>query len=130
MTDIEVSTELLSGLVVLFRKPRGVLVHPGRHCVVVVSRRRHHREIAVFLVSAFRFDCSSHELLGRQVTWTRQIIAKLLTGKITFTPMIDKRSGAPSFKVQIPLTLQPLFEGVICPKGLASPTGFDPVSWP
>jgi hypothetical protein len=71
-----------------------------------------------------------HELLSGQMAWTRQILAKLLTGKITMSPIIDKRSGSPAFRVQIPFTLQPLFEGLICPKGVASPAGFEPAFWP
>jgi hypothetical protein len=45
-------------------------------------------------------------LLGGQIAWTRQILAKLLDGRITMRPIIGKRSGSPAFRVQIPLTLR------------------------
>lgn len=72
-------------------------------------------------------------LLAGNVAWTRQLLAKLLRGKIVLTPVIEKGSGAPAFKVQIPFTLRPLFEGILaspCPTRGTSPTGFEPVFWP
>lgn len=53
-------------------------------------------------------------------------------GKVTFSPFIDKRTGAPSFKVQIPLFAAPLWSGILpaavqnSPKDMASQV---PPSW-
>ena len=71
------------------------------------------------------------EMLNQgQLTWTRQILAKLLDGrKIVLTPIIERKRGAPPFKVEMPFTPGPLM-GTTCPKGVASPTGFEPVFWP
>jgi hypothetical protein len=64
-------------------------------------------------------------LLRQETLWSRQIITKLLDGKITFTPTTDK-SGNPAYEMQAKLALGRFFSGILCPKGGTSPAGFEP----
>jgi hypothetical protein len=68
-------------------------------------------------------------LLRQETLWSRQIITKLLDGKITFTPTTDK-SGNPAYEMPAKLSFGRFFSGILCPKGGTSPTGFEPVFWP
>jgi site-specific DNA recombinase len=52
----------------------------------------------------------------------RPIIAKLLTGRVTFRPLERRR-----WQLRGKGTLAGLFERVVFPAGMASPTGFEPV---
>ena len=63
-------------------------------------------------------------LLGRQVQITRQILGKLLTGRIELHPV---ENGA-RCEVPVPLTLGGLLTGSICPQRMACLTGIEPVS--
>ena len=59
-------------------------------------------------------------LLGRQVSWTRQMVQKLLIGKIVFTPTLDDPSGERCYQMTARFSLGRFFSGIICPKGVAS----------
>jgi len=71
------------------------------------------------------------EILGRQVPVARQIVTKLLDGRITFTP--EERDGHRGFRFTATGTVEKLVEGVVPGsfRAGASPTGFEPVerSW-
>jgi hypothetical protein len=56
-------------------------------------------------------------LLGRQTAFTRQMLRKLLVGRVTLTP-----EGRQTTITGVG-TLEKLFGGVLVPKGVASPTG-------
>lgn len=67
-----------------------------------------------------------HDVLGRQVVVARQIVRKLIDGKITFTP--EERDGRKGFRFKAIGTLTPFLEGVIPGAAarlqvMASPTG-------
>jgi hypothetical protein len=62
-------------------------------------------------------------LLGRNVAWSRQLLTKLLKGRIMFTPTADE-DGRPAYDVETTFTLGRFFSGILCPKGMASPAGF------
>jgi site-specific DNA recombinase len=65
------------------------------------------------------------QLLGQEISWTRQIIQKLLVEKIICRPVIH--NGEDCYELTARFHLGRFFEGIICPRGLASPTGFEPV---
>ena len=60
-------------------------------------------------------------LLGQQPVHARTILAKLVVGRVTFTP----RSEPKQWELRGRGTIAGLFEAVF-PLGMASPTGFDP----
>ena len=62
-------------------------------------------------------------LLGQQPVHARTILAKLVVGRVTFTP----RSQPKQWELRGRGTIAGLFEAVF-PLGMASPTGFEPVS--
>ena len=62
-------------------------------------------------------------LLRRHVPQARQILRKLLVDRVVFTPRTDH------YEFVGPWTLGKLVSGVVdLPQGVASPTGFEPVS--
>ena len=64
-------------------------------------------------------------LLRRHVPQARQILRKLLVDRVVFTPRTDH------YEFVGPWTLGKLVSGVVdLPQGMASPTGFEPVSQP
>ena len=65
------------------------------------------------------------QLLGRETAWTRQILQKLLVDKIVCRPVVHE--GEEAYEITARFHLGRFFEGIICPSGLASPTGFEPV---
>ena len=70
-------------------------------------------------------------VLGRQVGQARQIVAKLLADRLTFTP--ENQNGRLGFRFQATGTVAKLVAGVIPDEvstlqTVASPTGFEPVS--
>jgi hypothetical protein len=73
-------------------------------------------------------------VLGRQVGLARQIMTKLLAGRVTFEP--EDRHGLPGFRFRAVGTLAKLVTGLVpgewigSLRVLASPTGFEPVFWP
>jgi len=56
-------------------------------------------------------------LLRSHVPQARQMVRKLLAGRITFTPQPETRRYA----FRIPATLSRFFNGLVCPQGVASP---------
>ena len=60
-------------------------------------------------------------LLGRHVAQARQMLRKLIVGRLVVTP--DGRYA----EVTGTGTLGKFFSGIMCPKGMASPRGFEPV---
>ena len=60
-------------------------------------------------------------LLGRHIGQARQILRKLLVGRLVVTPEGDHA------EVTGTGSLGPFLSGVLLPKGMASPTGFEPV---
>ena len=66
-----------------------------------------------------------HGLLGRHVAQARQILRKLLVGRLVVTP--DATRDGRYAEVAGTGTLGKFLSGVILPKGMASPTGFEPV---
>jgi hypothetical protein len=64
-------------------------------------------------------------LLRKETLWSRQIITKLLDGKITLTPTRDE-SGKPAYEMPAKLSLGGFFSGILCRSGVASPTGVVP----
>ena len=60
-------------------------------------------------------------LLERQASYGRQVLRKILIGRLTVTPEAD---GA---HLTGTATWGKLFSGLLLPKGMASPTGFEPV---
>ena len=58
----------------------------------------------------------------------RRVLETMLDGRIVFTPAKNAH-GFDAYHVRVPLALDRLFEGEL-PMDLASPTGFEPVSWP
>ena len=66
-----------------------------------------------------------HGLASRQVTHARQILKKLLIGRIRFDPKTD---GAQRFyEFSGKATIEKVIAGSVCTKALVSPTGFEPV---
>lgn len=65
-------------------------------------------------------------LLQRNVAEARPIVELLLAERISVTPAID-RGDVTGYDVLIPLTSGAILAGIDCPKGMASPTGFEPV---
>jgi hypothetical protein len=53
-------------------------------------------------------------LLRKETLWSRQIITKLLDGKITLTPTHDE-SGTSAYEMQAKLSLGGLFSGILYP---------------
>jgi hypothetical protein len=72
-------------------------------------------------------------LLGERTVVARQIVTKLLDGKIVLTP-ITIEDGTAAYELKANFTLGRFFSGILaptgCPRGMASPTGFEPVFWP
>lgn len=65
-------------------------------------------------------------LLRKHAPIARQMVRKLVEERIVFTP--DREGRRYTF---LPTgTLANFFSGIVCPQGLASPTGFEPVFWP
>ncbi len=64
-------------------------------------------------------------LLSRHVSQTRQILRKLLVGRIRFTPKIEGGERMWEFTGQG--VLDRLLAGILFPTALVSPTGFEPV---
>ncbi len=57
----------------------------------------------------------------------RGVLEQLLSGRIQVTPRPQKAGAWRSFDVRIAVQRSGLFEGIICPRAMASPTGFEPV---
>jgi hypothetical protein len=68
------------------------------------------------------------ELFGRHVQFSRQFLQKSLVERIACEPVYE--DGQPMIEIRIRLSLGRLVKGLICPSGMASPTGFEPVFWP
>ena len=71
------------------------------------------------------------EVLGRHVAQARQIVVKLLEGRLTFEP--ETRNGRRGFRFHAVGTVAKLISGVVPGElstlhTVASPTGFEPVS--
>jgi hypothetical protein len=64
------------------------------------------------------------QMPGRETSLTRQILQKLLVEKILCRPVV--RDGEDAYEITARFHLGRLFEGIICPSGLASPM---PASW-
>jgi DNA invertase Pin-like site-specific DNA recombinase len=64
-------------------------------------------------------------VLGRQTVQARQIVTKLLDGKVTLTPTTDA-DGAPAYEVRATFTLGRFFQGILGPRAMASPTATEP----
>ena len=64
-------------------------------------------------------------MLGRQVAWTRQILTKLLVGKMTLTP-ITLADGSAGYELSGKFRYDRLLSGILTPnsRGVTSPTGF------
>ena len=72
-------------------------------------------------------------VLGRQVGQARQVVTKLLAGRLTFVP--ERRNGLNGFRFQATGTVDKLIAGVVpgqlsTLQTVVSPTGFEPVSQP
>ncbi len=65
-------------------------------------------------------------LLHKHAPVSRQMLRKLITDRIVFTP--DRAARRYTFLA--PGSLVKFFSGLVCPQGMASPTGFEPVFWP
>jgi site-specific DNA recombinase len=65
-------------------------------------------------------------LLRKHAPIARQMVRKLVEGRIVFTP--DRQAGR--YRFSMPGTLAIFFSGIVCPQAMASPTGFEPVFWP
>ncbi len=58
-------------------------------------------------------------LLRKHAPIARQMVRKLVEGRIVFTP--DRQAGRYTF--QVPGTLMTFFSGIVCPQAMASPAG-------
>ena len=67
-----------------------------------------------------------HGLLGRHVPQARQMLRKLVIGRFVMTP--DATGERNYAEIAATGTLAKFLSGVGVPKGMASPTGFEPVS--
>ena len=65
-------------------------------------------------------------LLRKHAPVARQMLRKLMTDRIVFTPQPETRS----YRFSIPGDLSRFFNGLVCPPGMASPAGFEPAFWP
>ena len=65
-------------------------------------------------------------LLRKHAPIARQMVRKLVEGRIVFTP--DPEARRYTFLAMG--TLANFFSGIVCPQAVASPTGFEPVFWP
>jgi hypothetical protein len=65
-------------------------------------------------------------LLRKHAPIARQMIRKLVEGRIVFTP--DRQARRYTFRATG--TLATFFSGIVCPHVVTSPTGFEPVFWP
>jgi site-specific DNA recombinase len=65
-------------------------------------------------------------LLRKHAPIARQMLRKLVEGRIVFTPDLEARR----YRFTMPGTLANFFSGIVCPQAMASPTGFEPVFWP
>ncbi len=68
------------------------------------------------------------ELLRRHVFEARQMLRKVIVGRLTFTPRED--AGARWYEFAGQGTLRNVISGLALPKGLVAPTGFEPVFQP
>jgi site-specific DNA recombinase len=64
-------------------------------------------------------------LLRKHAPIARQMVRKLVEGRIVFTP--DREAGR--YRFTVPGTMGNFFSGLV-PLAMASPTGFEPVFWP
>ena len=62
-------------------------------------------------------------LLRRHAPIARQMVRKLVEGRIVFTPDREARR----YRFMATGTLANFFSGIVCPQAVASPTGFEPV---
>ena len=69
------------------------------------------------------------DVLGRQIPQARQIVTKLLEGRLTFTPELS--DGRPGFRFQATGTVEKLISGVVpeCLRAVASPSNPILNSW-
>ena len=67
-------------------------------------------------------------LLRGHVQQGKQIIKRLINGRITMTPVPAKGLNRPYYSFAARGNVKPLLVGVV--RNLASPTGFEPVFWP
>ena len=66
-------------------------------------------------------------LLARHPQQARQIVAKLLDGRLTFTPRLDSASGERAYTFSGAGRLDAILSGVIAlPTSLVTPAGFEP----
>ena len=65
------------------------------------------------------------DALDQKPTLRRQILSKLLTDKIVLRPTTTD-DGKPAYEVEANFTLGRFFSGILCPRGVASPTGVVP----
>jgi hypothetical protein len=63
-------------------------------------------------------------LLRKETLWSRQIITKLLNGKITLMPTLDE-SGKPAYEMLKNSLSGGFCSGIFCPAGGTSPTGVE-----
>ncbi|MDP2320710.1 MAG: recombinase family protein [Acidobacteriota bacterium] len=79
-------------------------------------------------VRAFRARLADwRELLLGDPEEARRVLDQVLTGRVVLTPRLDRPTISPIFDVRMSLTTQGLFEGILAPQAVASPTGFEPV---
>ena len=65
-------------------------------------------------------------ILKDDPTHARPIVATLLADRMTFTPLAERGR----WEIRGEGTMIGLFGGPNVPKGISSPTGFEPVFWP
>ena len=107
------------------RDTRRVALQADRDAVraqrrLTASETAHVRDELVGLASAW------HQVLADDPINARPIVSKLLASRVTFTPL-DQRGH---WEMRGQGTIAGLFGGTIVPRGMASPTGFEPVFWP
>jgi len=66
-----------------------------------------------------RFD-EWRAMFRRQVQWSRQFLQKLLEEKIVCAPRFTD-AARPEYEIRMRLSFGRVFEGIICPSGMASP---------
>jgi hypothetical protein len=68
---------------------------------------------------------AKHRLLRRRTQEARQILRRLLVGRLVFRPQIGE--GRPYYEFSGEGSLSRILAGIVATEGLVAPTGFEPV---
>ena len=75
-------------------------------------------------------DFWNNILVPKFVRWRHILVGGLTLHSERIFPSLQVEAGVTYYELRARLSFGRMFSGIVCPSGIASPTGFEPVSWP